>query len=292
VTIWVTGGQGFIGTAVCRKLGEVDLEVVAPPRHRLDLADAKAVDDFVSEIKPVAVVHLAASLDRRGGADAERSQWRDTLTASVNVIRSAAAAGVKRIVAAGSLEELGQQGGVLYPSATGTPASTYGLVKSLARQVAEFEGRRRPLRVDWFRPTIVYGPGQDGPMLVPSAFRAAMAGGGGAFTTGEQRGNLLYVDDLADWVRAALRVPWSAVGLRLHHVGGASTVAVRDVLTAVAAEFGVTLAVGALPRREGEPDLQTVAPFRSEEWPLAEWRPCVDLREGVKRTADWWRSHG
>jgi nucleoside-diphosphate-sugar epimerase len=201
-----------------------------------------------------------------------------------------ASSGVQRIVAVGSLEELGQRGGVLDPSAPAAPTTTYGLAKSLVRQVADFEARRHPLRVDWFRPTIVYGPGQDEEMLLPSAFRAALAGGGGAFSSGEQRRNFLYVDDLADWVWAMLDVPCTALGFHLHHVGGADTVPVRDVLTLVATEFGVELGLGAIPRRKGEPDLQTVAPFRSDERPLGDWRPRVELREGVRRTADWWRS--
>jgi UDP-glucose 4-epimerase len=269
--------------------------VVGRDRGGIDCADAEAVRAALEDIRPSTVVHLAASLTRTSEPDAADTQWRDTFVAGRNVVQAAALAGVGHVVVLGTMEELGRHSGVLTVDLAPRPHTTYGLCKSLVREVAAFEARRtRDLRVDWVRPTTVYGPGQRGPMLVPAACAAARAGQPASFTSGEQARDFLYVDDLLAWITLAVDERVSVKGARgfhLHHLGTGEGVAVRDVLAEVATSFGgARFALGALPQRPGEPLVQVAPAYTTTDSVLGSWSPAVGWREGVGRTVAWWRS--
>jgi GDP-L-fucose synthase len=62
--IWVTGGNGSLGTALVSTLTLQfpDVEIYAPPRTDLDLSDPKEVLDFVTKTRPTHIFHLAAKV--------------------------------------------------------------------------------------------------------------------------------------------------------------------------------------------------------------------------------------
>jgi nucleoside-diphosphate-sugar epimerase len=298
MTVMVTGAGGFIGSRVVARLRRWDrtglgpLRVRAVTRTDLDLANEAAVDAYLARVKPERIVHLAAALLRREDASAQRAQWRDTFTAGRVLVERAAAHGVAHLLMAGSVEEFGDRGGVLAADCPSQPLSTYGLCKSLVREVAAWAARRSSMRVDWFRPFVVYGPGQTGEMLVAYAFRAARDGVEATFTDGLQQRDFIYVDDIAHWLVLALQLDPAASSdqFQVHHLGTGTATPVREVLDAVAAEFPrARFRIGARPRRAGEPELQVAARYTPAEPILREWVPCTPLRDGLARTAAWWR---
>lgn len=276
--VLVTGAGGWIGRAVAARLGP---GAVALARVDLDCADRPRVESVIASVRPRSIVHLAASTDRGGGPERDRAQWHDTFGAARAVIESAAAAGVPHLVMAGTMDEV-------------EPHTTYGLCKSLGRQVAEFHARRTPeLRVDWFRPATVYGPRQRGPMLVPYACESAAAGRPAAFTAGDHERDFLFIDDLVGWLVLATdpRVSLGAArGFHLHHLGSGTTVAVRAVLELIEREFpGADFRLGALPTRSHEPAVEVVPAYDEPDPVLGTWRATTGWEDGVRRTAAWWR---
>jgi nucleoside-diphosphate-sugar epimerase len=276
--VLVTGAGGWIGRALTDRLGG---GAVACTRADLDCADAVAVARTIAVVHPRAIVHLAASTDRASDGDGDRAQWRDTFGAARVVAETASAGGVAHLVMAGTMDEL-------------DPRTTYGLCKSLARQVAEFHAHRAPgLRVDWFRPTTVYGPGQRGTMLVPYACESAVAGRPADFTAGDHERDFLYVDDLIEWLTLAVdeRVSLAAArGFHLHHLGTGKTASVRAVLALIEREIpGADFRLGALPTRAHEPAVEDVPAYDDPDPVLGAWRAKTGWQDGIRRTAAWWR---
>ncbi len=294
--VLVTGAGGWLGSALVARLRDIDeAPVVALDRAALDCAEVDKVEAVLADVRPRTIVHLAASLVRGPEPGVVEAQWRDTFLAGRAVVQAAARAAVPHLVLLGTMEELGDHSGVLTVDLPACPRTTYGLWKSLVREVARFEVRRTDgLRVDWARPTTVYGPGQRGGMLVPSACAAAHAGEVARFTSGEQQRDFLYVDDLLEWMTLAVdeRVALAgARGFHLHHLGTGEGVPVREVLRQIAEDFrGARFELGALPRRPHEPLMQVAAPYDSEDPVLSSWWPVTSWQEGLKRTIEWWRS--
>lgn len=288
----VTGSAGFVGSHVLAHLqrqASGTMAIVAPSRADLDLADGEALRAFLRRHRVTGIIHLAASVDRANTPEAERHQWRNTFESGRTVIEEASSLGVQHVIAAGSVEELGNSAGALDVEQRTQPATLYGLCKSLVREYAEYAARRGRIRIDWFRPFVVYGPGQRGTMVIPSAFRAAVTGEPCDFSDGVQQRDFLFVEDLARWIAAATRLAPDA-RFRLHHLGTGTAVPVRAVLDGVRDEFpSAPLRIGARPRRAGEPLLQVAPPYRSDEPALSTWTAEVGIREGLRRTAAWWR---
>ena len=294
--ILITGAGGFIGSSLWGYLKNRGYKgkVIGIDLPDLDLADGKAVMWFLEDCRPSRIVHLAASLARQEDEAGRAQQWRSTFQAGRNLLEAAVAMKVPHLIMAGTIDELGRQGGVLTPDFPAQPRTTYGLCKSLLREVAEFYTRREVLRLDWFRPFTVYGPGQKGTMLIPYAFQMAREGRPAEFTDGRQIRDFLYIDDLLEWLRLALQVNLTRClqgEFHLHHLGSQAGTSVAKVLELIAAEFpGATFHLGIRRRPAHEPDVQMAPRYSSSDFPLDGWKSNISCQEGVAKTAHWWKT--
>jgi nucleoside-diphosphate-sugar epimerase len=290
-TILVTGAGGWLGSELVRRLSK-SRQVEGLDRAQLDCAKREAVGEVLRTLRPTTVVHLAGSTAHRLDPDATSIHWRDTFVASRNVAEASAEAGVAHVIMAGSMEELGDAAGVLATDMPARPRTTYGLCKTLAQEVAGFIGRTTPMRVDWFRPCAVYGPGQRGPMLISSACEAAVSGRQMAFTNGQQQRDFLFIDDMVDWLEEALTArPKPNGDVNIHHLGTGTGVVVADVLAFIAARLPrACFEIGALPRREHEPMIQIMPVAPNSDPVLGRWRAATKWQDGLHRTIEWWLS--
>jgi GDP-L-fucose synthase len=101
--VWVTGHRGMVGSALVRRLGHEDCELVTADRSRLDLRNQSQVETWMSDAKP-AVVFLAAA---KVGGILDNQNYPadflyDNLVIEANIIQSALSAGVEKLVFLGS----------------------------------------------------------------------------------------------------------------------------------------------------------------------------------------------
>ena len=101
--VFVAGHRGLAGSAIVRRLAEENCEVLTADRRALDLTDQQATETWLERSRPDAIF-LAAGLV--GGIHANNTYPADfianNLAIALNVIRSAHALGVKKLLALGS----------------------------------------------------------------------------------------------------------------------------------------------------------------------------------------------
>jgi UDP-glucose 4-epimerase len=144
------------------------------------------------------------------------------------------------------------------------------------------------------RLTNVYGPG----MRIKDArqtflgiwLRRAIEGEPFEVWGGEQRRDLLYVDDAAEAFLAAAVAP-ETEGLALN-VGGGEPSSLADLANAlVAANGGGSYEVREFPPERKRIDIGDFVTDDRRFRALASWQPRTELADGLRRSLDYYRRH-
>ena len=299
-SVVVTGGTGFIGRHLCRRLTDLGAEVTLlsrgePEEHgggfgiervawrRTDLLEATNVDprgsneawrSLFEELKPETVFHLAGLVKGTRDRDVVLPMLHANTELAVRLMDAAAHVGSGRFVQAGSLEEP--------DDLDSAPASPYAAAKLAASAYARLFASQYGLSTAVARIFMVYGPGpQDENKLVPYVIRRLLAGEPLELSGGTRPVDWIYVEDVAGGLVALAESDAAAAEL-----GTGELHTVREVVECIAGHVGF----------DGELPFGSRGDRRDERVRRADldanqigWRPATDLDEGVRSTIEWMR---
>src|SRR3990172_4320509 len=220
--IVVTGGSGFLGSAVTARLEGAGYRHLMVPRQRdYDLTREEQVARFYRDVKPEAVIHLAALA---GGIGANMRRPADffytNAAMGIQIMEQARRAGVEKLVIMGTVcaypkftpapfreEELWSG----YPEETNAP---YGLAKKMLLVQAQAYRQQYGFNAIYLLPANLYGPRDNFdlershviPALIRKCGEAQREGRPEivCWGTGAPSREFLYVEDAADAIRLAL----------------------------------------------------------------------------------------
>lgn len=247
--VMVTGGAGFLGSAVVRALQEAGAaEIFVPRTGDYDLRKLPDVDRALADGRPDLVIHLAAVV---GGIGANRASpgrfFYDNAIMGLQLMEQSRLVGVAKFVAIGTVcaypkftpvpfrEEDLWNG---YPEETNAP---YGLAKKMLLVQAQAYRDQYGFNAIYLLPVNIYGPGDNFdpasshviPALVKKCVDARERGDGfiEAWGTGSASREFLYVDDAARGiVLAAERYD----GREPINLGVGSEITIRDLTELIA----------------------------------------------------------
>jgi len=315
-TYLVTGGTGFIGSALvrslvraggrvrsldndsrgsARRLGEVDGDVETIVG---DVRDADAVRRAVRGVD--VVCHLAYVNGTEYFYSKPDLVLDVAIKGMINVVDACRAERVRELCLASSSEVYQTPPSV--PTDETVPLSvpdvlnprySYGGGKVACELMAINYGRTHFDRVTIFRPHNVYGPDMGSEHVIPQfalRMRALCAETEGTVRlpiqgTGEETRAFVYIDDLADGV---LRVLAAGRHLGIYHIGTEEEVTIAHLAREVGRCFGreveivpSELMLGGTPRRC--PDISKMRALG--------YSPRIALREGLAATVPWYREN-
>jgi nucleoside-diphosphate-sugar epimerase len=302
----VTGGAGFIGSAIVRGLlREGAREVVAldnlltgsernleEVRSAVDLqrADIRSYDRIAPILKGADVVfHEAAIPSVPRSIDDPVPSHEVNIDGTFNVLRAAAAGGVRRVVYAASSSAYGDTE-VLPKVETMTPLpkSPYALQKLVGEQYARIFAATFGVETVSLRYFNVYGPRQDPSSQysgVLSLFiKAALERRAPTiFGDGEQSRDFTYVEDVVDLNLKAARAP--GVAGKLYNGGNGGRITLNEAWRLVQKIEGVAIPANYGPPRPGDvhdSQADTTAAVRD-----LGHAPRVSFEEGLRLTIAW-----
>jgi nucleoside-diphosphate-sugar epimerase len=309
--VLLTGGAGFIGTTLARRLVADNEVVVLDNLHRDVLTGTELADHpnltFVQgdvldgpRLVDVArgathIVHLAAIAGVDTVLESPVRTMRVNLIGTYNVLEAANAtrASVERLVDFSTSEVFGrhaykvEETHVTSQGSVGEARWTYAVSKLAGEYLAHSYYDEFGLPTCSIRPFNVYGPGQIGGGAIRAFILNALAGERLVIHgDGSQIRAWCYVDDLVDALLLLLEHD-DAVG-QVFNVGNPrSVVTIHDLAERVRriAEADVDIVFRELHYVDVEMRIPNVEKARN----VLGWEPQVDLDEGLARTIAWYR---
>lgn len=209
--VLVTGGAGFIGTALCRRLMAEGHEVVAadlnPPRTEVtsavegDLRDPSVLDKALAS-GTEAVIHLAAATSVLQSVKDPVNVYRSNVELMQNLLESCRRLDVASMVFASTNAVVGSGagGGLIDEGTPLVPLTPYGATKAAGEMLMSAYRHAYGLDATALRLTNVYGPGmwvKD--TMVARLMKAARAGTGiRIHGDGRLSRDYVYIDDVVD----------------------------------------------------------------------------------------------
>jgi nucleoside-diphosphate-sugar epimerase len=301
----VTGGTGFIGSALVKSLLDKGADVRSldndsrGARRRLGKA-AKDVDLIKGDIRdPRAVMKAAKGVDSIAHlAYVNGTEFFYTkpdlvldvaVRGMVNVIDAMLKHDVEELVLASSSEVY--QTPPTVPTNPLNPRYSYGGGKIIAELMALNYGRKRIPRVLIFRPHNAYGPDMGWEHVIPQlavraarlkkkakdrAVRLPIQG------TGQERRSFIFIDDLVSGIVTVIE---KGEHLGIYHVGTSDEVTIAELAKEIGRglELDVEIVPGELQPGGTLRRCPDIAKLRS-----LGFAPKTRLREGVERTARWY----
>jgi nucleoside-diphosphate-sugar epimerase len=323
--ILVTGGTGFTGKALVRRLLDLGHEVVALDyKEGLKTAElrewgARVIIGSVTDATVVrqamegveVVHHLAAAFREMNVPDTY--YWEVNVQGTRNVLDEALKQGVRKLVYCSTC---GVHGNIDHPpggeDAPIQPADYYQRTKYEAEPlVRTFHQRGLPAAI--LRPAAIYGPGDPERFLM--IFRRVSRGTFPMFGNGKTLYHPLYIDNLVDAFVAAMadgvgdgeayliaddeyleiedlvkRVGRALnVDVKIPHYPVWPVVAAGHVVEKACRPFGITPPI--FPRRVDWYRQNRAFKIDKAKRDLG-YEPKVGIDEGLRRTADWYRREG
>lgn len=300
----VTGGAGFLGSFIVKRLLEHGCENVFVPRSKdYNLVEMEGVKGLYRDARPEIVIHLAAKV---GGIGANRANpgrfFYENLMMGIQMMEVARQVGIEKFVAIGTIcaypkftpipfkEEDLWNG---YPEETNAP---YGLAKKMLLVQSQAYRQQYGFNAIYLLPVNLYGPGDNFdpqsshviPAIIKKCFDAIQRGEDEIIIwgTGNATREFLYVEDCAEGIMLASERYNDPDPINL---GAGFEVSIKDLVEIITKLMGYT---GKIVWDRSKPDGQ---PRRMLDTSKAEkyfgFRARTRLEEGLKKTIQWYREN-
>jgi nucleoside-diphosphate-sugar epimerase len=290
--VLITGAAGFIGKHLAQRLSDADYEVsllFRDPRelsrylgkenlhgiaHRenvvADLSEFNQTFHALNAVQPNSVIHLASSGVSNPNLPLDQA-LRDNLFGTLNLLKACfelrSGSRLEKIIIARTPGEL-------------TAMNVYAASKAAAWSFCSMFARTKSFPILGAMIYQTYGPNQPEKLVIPSAFRAAISNQDFPMTSGKQKKDWIYIDDVVSGLLSLLTIdlkPGTVVELG---TGIATPLmgVIKEIYKLVGGK-GKPLP-GFIENRTGEESHQ-VANLSATRDQIS-WTPQVSLEEGLQ----------
>ena len=296
-SVYVAGHRGMVGSAICRRLADEPCTVLTASRQDLDLTQQADVRQWFGDCKPN-VVFLAAA--RVGGILANDSHpvdfLQENLKIELNIIESAYAAGVEKLVFLGS--------SCIYPKFSAQPIVESELLEGALEPTNEWyaiakiagiklcQAYRKQYGADYISamPCNLYGVNDNYdlnsshviPALIRKAHEAKLAGTHlTIWGSGQPMREFLYADEAAD---AVVHLANHYSGHEHVNVGSGADLTIKELVGIICRVVGFE---GNIEFDSSKPDGTPRKLMDNSKLEQLGWVSKVGLEEGLTLAYEW-----
>ncbi|WP_259227209.1 NAD-dependent epimerase/dehydratase family protein [Salinibacter ruber] len=316
--VCVTGGAGFVGGHLCRRLLNDDHCVTAIdnfdsfypralkeegigdfPRERFtlietDICNTDALLHALHARSVDAIVHLAARAGVRPSIEAPMAYEETNVGGTQSMLEVAQELGVDTFIYGSSSSVYGTDDTVPFAESdpVDAPISPYAATKRSGELLAHTFHHLYGLTVHCLRFFTVYGPRQRPDQAIHRFARQLLTDQPiTMYGDGTSRRDYTYVADIVDGIVRSLR---RAKGLdapeyEIINLGGSETTQLKDLISGIAEAMEITPEIEQLPTQPG--DVTRTHADISKAKRLLDWTPETPIDEGLQKFAEWVKAY-
>ena len=301
--VLMTGGSGFLGQHLVRKISERGCkDIIVPRKAQYDLTREEAVEKLLSETSPEIVIHLAAVVGGIGANKENPGRFAyENLVMGAMLMEYSRRAGVEKFVGLGTICEYPKFTPVPfreedlwngYPEETNAP---YGLAKKMLLVQGQAYRQQYGFNSIHLMPVNLYGPGDnfdpESSHVIPALIRKCLEANERGedeivcWGDGSPTREFIYVEDCSEAILMAME---SYDGSEPVNIGSGFEISIKELVESIAeiCEFrGDIVWDDSKPNGQPRRRLDTSRAF--EEFGF---QAKTDFREGLKRTVEWYKT--
>jgi len=293
--ILLSGGLGFIGTSLIKKLSKQQL-IVCSKNNKTKIENFKNVvfefvniesDDFlniVTKHKPDLLIHMAAFTGLKNCENNPHQAFETNVYGTFNVIK-ACISNKTRLIFLSSREVYGSTSNEINENHPLKPTNVYGITKYLSEKMIVSEHEKSHLNYTILRLANVYGPG--GINGVNRIIQSAVINNKILLNGGKQLVNLIYIDDLIDIILKILTNEQSIN--QIFNVGSLDNISIKEFSEKVS-----TLCLDYVKIIQNEPlkfENMDFKPNIDKLQNILDFSPKTNLQDGIQKTIKWFEQN-
>jgi nucleoside-diphosphate-sugar epimerase len=306
--VLISGATGFIGSHVTRKLVGEGFEVGIIKRgtsdtqriedlldkvtsYDVDLRDTLGISKTVSHFSPDAIIHLATyyAIDHQ---PQEIPLMIDAnILGTINLLDASRESTVKLFVNTSSCFVYKESKTKLKEDADLNPLNLYALTKIQGENACSFYAEKFGLKTITLRVFSPYGPADHERKLIPYAIKSLLKGEKPGMTTGRQRWDFVYVDDIVDAYLKVLSASNLPQNHEIFNIGTGNAVSIWEIVSRIKEITGVVAEPdwGAIPHRQNE--VWFICADNDKAKNLLGWQPETQIMgDGLELTVEWYKT--
>lgn len=295
--VLVTGGAGFIGANLVRRLISQNFQVHALIRpdtntskiadilsrlkkHEVDLREAVKLKKIVREISPEIIFHLAAT---------------DVFSISnflgtINLISATREIDYHCFVNTGSSSEYGLKNKPMVESDMCKPVNFYGITKLASTLYGQLEALTKNKPILTLRLFSPYGPYDTQKRLIAAAIISALKNRDIVLTSPKVVRDYIFIEDVLDAYLACIEKGHQLAG-EIFNIGAGRTQTIASVVDKIIklTNSKSQLLWNYLPQNSPEPKIWQADIAKSKK--LLGWQPKHSFDSGLAKTLTWFRKN-
>lgn len=301
--ILVTGGTGFIGSALVNKLISQGCNVNIISRNKenawrienkykcrffaVNVQNFSEVEKSINTIEPDIVFHLAGYSTPEKDINAINKTFSVNFNGTKNLLLALNEIDYDLFVNTGTGNEYGNINPPFKETNRENPISPYSTSKVAATYLCKMMATIYDKPIITVRPFLTYGPKQIGKMLIPSLIYSCIEKKNLSLTSCEQYRDFVYIEDIVDAYISLAKNYKKVKNRGIFNIASGREIQIIDIVNFIKSKFeNVQFLIGDKPYRDGEP-MHFYASIEKIKNSIG-WAPKWNVEEGINETIKWW----
>jgi nucleoside-diphosphate-sugar epimerase len=257
--------------------------------YNADLQNTHEVSKVVSYFKPDVIFHLATYYALEHQPQEITSMIDANVLGTLNLLEASKESMIDLFVNTSSCFVYKESKNKLKEDDELKPLNLYALTKIYAEQACSLFTEKYDLKTVTFRLFPPYGPADNERRLIPYVLKNLFENKSIKLTTGKQKWDFTYVDDIVNAYYKLLSLPKFPQKHEIFNIGTGKAVSVREVVSKIKDILGTDMDLewGSIPHRKNEIWFNSADTKKTKE--ILNWHPKVTIDKGLELTVKWYK---